>query len=381
MPANRLQRLHDAGQSIWLDFIDRAILRNGDLARRIREDALTGMTSNPTIFEKALAEGTAYDDQLKAIQQGATAMELFEAVETSDVRDACDLFKSVYESSGAADGYVSIEVSPGAANDANATIAEAERLWATVDRPNVMIKVPGTREGAVAVRTLTAAGINVNITLLFAIEAHRRVIEAYLAGLEDRRSAGKPIDRVASVASFFVSRVDTEIDKRLDAIAATKNGPERDKVLALRGKAAIANAQLAYELFQQEFSTPRWKTLQGSGARLQRPLWASTGVKNPAYRDTLYVEQLIGPDTVNTMPPALIDAFRDHGEVRRTVDANYDAARSTIADLAALGVDMTEVTDKLLRDGLASFQKSFDSLSAGLVKKVGTLGRELATSR
>ena len=381
MPDNRLQLLHDAGQSIWLDFIDRAILRSGDLARRIREDALTGMTSNPTIFEKALAEGTAYDDQLKSIQSGATAMALFEAVETSDVRDACDLFKSVYESTGGADGYVSIEVSPGAANDANATIAEAERLWATVDRPNVMIKVPGTREGAAAVRALISAGINVNITLLFAIEAHRRVIEAYLAGFEDRRAAGKPIDRVASVASFFVSRVDTEVDKRLDAIAATKNGAERDKVLALRGKAAIANAQLAYELFQQEFSTPRWKPLQASGARLQRPLWASTGVKNPAYRDTVYVEQLIGPDTVNTMPPALIDAFREHGEVRRTVDANYDEARSTIAELASVGVDMTQVTDKLLREGLASFQKSFDTLSAGLLKKVGELGRELATSR
>jgi transaldolase len=381
MSQNRLQRLHDAGQSIWLDFIDRAILRNGDLSRRIRDEALTGMTSNPTIFEKALAEGTAYDDQLKASAAGATAMDLFEAVETSDVRDACDLFMPVYERSGGADGFVSIEVSPGAANDAQATIAEAERLWATVDRPNVMIKVPGTVEGALAVRTLIGAGINVNITLLFAIEAHRRVIEAYLAGLEDRRTAGKPIDRVASVASFFVSRVDTEIDKRLDAIAATKSGAERDRVLGLRGKAAIANAQLAYELFRQEFSTPRWSSLKGAGARLQRPLWASTGVKNPAYRDTLYVEQLIGPDTVNTMPPALIDAFRDHGEVRRTVDADYESARGTIAALAALGVDMTEVTDKLLREGLASFQKSFDTLSAGLLKKVGALGRELATSR
>src|SRR6187549_2479859 len=226
MPENRLQRLHDAGQSIWLDFIDRSILRNGDLARRIREDALTGMTSNPTIFEKALAEGHAYDDQLAAAPPGLTAMELFELVETSDVRDACDIFMPVYQRTNGGDGYVSIEVSPGAANDANATVAEAQRLWATVDRPNVMIKVPGTEEGALAVRQLIAGGINVNITLLFAIEAHRRVIDAYLAGLEDRVRAGKPIDRLASVASFFVSRVDTEIDKRLDALAASASGVE-----------------------------------------------------------------------------------------------------------------------------------------------------------
>src|SRR3954470_2287035 len=242
MPQNRLQLLHDAGQSIWLDFIDRAILRNGDLARRIRDDSLTGMTSNPTIFEKALAEGTAYDDQLRGAPRGRTAMDLFELVETSDVRDACDAFLPVYESTRGADGFVSIEVSPASANDSHATVAEAQRLWAMVDRPNVMIKVPGTAEGAVAVRTLIGAGINVNITLLFAIEAHARVIEAYLAGLEDRVKAGKAIDRIASVASFFVSRVDTEIDKRLDALAAKASEADRDRILALRGKAAIANA-------------------------------------------------------------------------------------------------------------------------------------------
>src|ERR1700730_6217248 len=229
MPENRLQRLHDAGQSIWLDFIDRRILRDGELARRIREDALTGMTSNPTIFEKALAEGTAYDDQLRGAPVGRTAMELFELVETSDVRAACDIFMPVYEATNGGDGYVSIEVSPSSANDAHATVAEAQRLWATVDRPNVMIKVPGTAEGAIAVRTLIGAGINVNITLLFAIECHRRVIEAYLAGLEDRVKAGKPIDRIASVASFFVSRVDVEIDKRLDAMAAPLSGGERER--------------------------------------------------------------------------------------------------------------------------------------------------------
>ncbi len=381
MPENRLRQLHDAGQSLWLDFIDRSILRNGDLVRRIRDDALTGMTSNPTIFEKALAEGSAYDDQLRGAPSGLTAMDMFELVETSDVRDACDIFAPVYEATKGADGYVSIEVSPSAANDARATVAEAQRLWAMVDRPNVMIKVPGTAEGATAVRTLIGAGINVNITLLFAIEAHARVIAAYLAGLEDRMKAGKPITGLASVASFFVSRVDTEVDKRLDAIAATRSGADRDRVLALRGRAAIANAQLAYKLFREQFTGGRWASLAAAGASVQRPLWASTSTKNPAYRDVMYVEQLIGPDTVNTMPPATIDAFRDHGVVARTVDADFDGARRTLDELKAVGVDLDDVTDQLLREGLASFQKSFDSLTGGLARKSAALGHEMADAR
>ena len=381
MTVNRLKQLHDAGVSIWLDFIDRSILRNGDLSRRIGEDALTGMTSNPTIFEKALAEGSAYDDQLRGAPEGRTSLDLFELVETSDVRDACDLFRPVYDATSGADGYVSIEVSPTSANDAHATVAEAQRLWAMVDRPNVMIKVPGTAEGAIAVRTLIGAGLNVNITLLFSLDAHRRVIHAYLDGLEDRRRAGKPIDTIASVASFFVSRVDTEIDKRLETIAAATTGDARERALALRGKAAIANAKLAYALFLEEFSSPRFAALRAVGARVQRPLWASTGVKNPAYRDTVYAEELVGPDTVNTMPPALIDAFRAHGETRRTVDADLDGARRVIADLASVGIDLTSVTDKLLRDGLASFQQSFETLTAGLEKKSATLGRDMAPAR
>ncbi len=362
MSANRLQLLHDAGQSIWLDFIDRAILRNGDLARRIRDDALTGMTSNPTIFEKALADGDLYDDQIRGAASAASALDLFELVETSDVREACDLFLPIYEATRGGDGYVSIEVSPGSANSAKETVAEAQRLWSMVGRPNVMIKVPGTEEGAVAVRTLISAGINVNITLLFAIEAHRRVIEAYMAGLEDRHLAGKPIDGIASVASFFVSRVDTEVDKRLDAIGT-------DAAKALKGKAAVANAQLAYKLFLEQFDSERWAPLAAAGARLQRPLWASTSSKNPAYRDVIYVEQLIGPNTVNTMPPATIEAFRDHGEVSRAVDADFAGAEAAMRALAGVGVDMRNVTDKLLSEGLASFQKSFDSLTAGLEKK------------
>jgi transaldolase len=380
MTKNPLQQLHDAGQSIWLDFIDRTILRNGDLQRRVRDDALTGMTSNPSIFEKALAEGTIYDDQLRAAPGEVTAMEVFELIATTDVRTACDIFRAVYDRTQGADGYVSIEVSPSAANDAQATVSEAMRLWATVDRPNVMIKIPGTVEGAKAVRQAIANGLNINITLLFSIEAHKSVIDAYFAGLEDRVAAGKDIASIHSVASFFVSRVDTEVDKRLDTLVAAH--PEnREALKALYGKAAIANAKLAYRLFRAETMSPRWKALSAKGATVQRPLWASTSTKNPAYRDVMYVEELIGPDTVNTMPPATIDAFRDHGVVERTVDAQVDAAERTIRALEENGVSMRDVTDKLLADGLASFQKSFDTLLSGLQTKRKALAKELVSSR
>ena len=378
---DRLKQLHSAGTSIWLDYIDRAMLRNGDLARRIREDSLVGMTSNPTIFEKALAEGTAYDEQLGEAARDLTTWQLFELVETEDVRVACDLFGPVYALSRGGDGYVSIEVSPAVSSDADATVEEARRLWAAVDRPNVMVKVPGTVEGAAAVRRLIADGINVNITLLFSVQAHRRVIEAYFAALEQRVAAGQPIDTIASVASFFVSRVDTEVDKRLDAKIAAASPGDRTALEALKGRAAIANARLAYRLFRSMFSGPRWEALAAQGARLQRPLWASTGTKNPAYRDVLYVEQLIGPDTVNTMPPATLDAFRDHGEVARTVDTNLEEAEHTISALGANGISLDEVTDKLLVDGLASFQKSFDTLITGLERKSQALGRGLVRSR
>ena len=377
MPANPLHDLHAAGQSIWLDFIERKLLSGGELERRIRDDALSGMTSNPTIFEKALAEGSSYDAQLAEAPRDFTAWELFELVETTDVRDACDIFRPVYDATQGGDGYVSIEVSPGAANDAAATVAEAHRLWKTVDRPNVMIKVPGTAEGARAARRLIGDGINVNITLLFSLEAHARVIEAYIAGLEDRAAAGGDLTHVASVASFFVSRVDSEIDKRLDAMIAA-DPSRRDQLARLKGKAAVANAKLAYRLFREMFSGERWDRLKGKGARLQRPLWASTSTKNPAYRDVIYVEELIGPDTVNTMPPATLEAFRDHGVVRRSVDANLEGELKTLAALEDAGISVQEVTDKLLVDGLASFQKSFDTLVAGLEAKAKSLGREVA---
>ncbi len=376
MSTNRLEQLHRAGVSIWLDFIERRILRDGDLERRVREEFLTGETSNPTIFEKALSEGTGYDDQIRAAAGDFTVSELFELIETTDVRDACDIFRPVYDRAQGSDGFVSIEVSPAAANDATSTISEATRLWATVDRPNVMVKVPGTVEGAKAVRRLTADGVNVNITLLFSLDAYQRVIEAYMAGLEDRIAAGKDVRGIASVASFFVSRVDTEVDKRLDALAKTAPDSQKARLVELRGKAAIANAKLAYQLFQREFGSARWKALESKGARVQRPLWASTSTKNPDYRDVMYVEELIGPQTVNTMPPATIDAFADHGRVERTIDRDVRNAERLLKDLAEVGISMRDVTDKLLVDGIASFQKSFDQLIGGLEKKTKALGKE-----
>ena len=368
--SSRLHELHAAGQSLWLDYIDRTMLFNGDLARRIREDALTGMTSNPTIFEKALAEGTAYDEGITALPRGVQVREAFETIAATDVRDACDAFRGVYDKSKGVDGYVSLEVAPELARDARGTVAEARRLWALVGRPNLMIKVPGTEEGARAVQELIADGINVNITLLFAIEAHARVIEAYMAGLETRVAQGKPVDRIASVASFFVSRVDSAIDKRLDEMAARESDSEQKRILQeLRGRAAIANAKLAYRLFTASFSSPRWAALAALGAHVQRPLWASTSTKNPAYRDVVYVEALIGPNTVNTLPPATLEAFRDHGETRLTVTTGLDEAERTLAALEAHGISMQEVTDTLLVEGLASFQRSFDTLLAGLERK------------
>lgn len=373
MDRDRLLELREAGQSIWLDYIDRSLLVSGELERDIAEGWLTGETTNPTIFEKALAEGHDYDEQLAAAPRDQSPAELFELIQTEDVRAACDLFAGVYESTGGADGFVSIEVSPALANDAHATVLEAERLWNTVNRPNLMVKVPGTIEGAKAVRELIAIGINVNITLLFALTAYERVIRAYMEGLEARVAEGVHIDHIASVASFFVSRVDTEIDKRLAALAERKTGTERERILALRGKAAIANAKLAYRLFCAGLAGPRWRSLAARGAHVQRPLWASTSTKNPDYRDIMYVEALIGPQTVNTMPPATINAFADHGGVKRSVTEGLDTAQRTLAELEALGISLPDVTDKLLVDGLASFQKSFDQVVVGLEKKVSSL--------
>lgn len=373
MGPNPLQRLHDAGQSVWLDFIERTLLHDGRLAALIEQDAVTGMTSNPTIFEKALADGAAYDAQVAAAPADLDPGALFERIETDDVRDACDAFAEVHERTGGRDGYVSIEVSPARAFDAAGTVEEARRLWGTVGRPNVMVKVPGTPEGALAIRRLIAEGINVNVTLLFSIQAHELVMEAYQAGLEDRVAAGGRVDRVTSVASFFVSRVDTAVDRQLEELASAAPAAAAEAMRALRGKAAIANARLAYRAFRRRFGGDRWARLAARGAMVQRPLWASTSTKNPAYRDVMYVEQLIGPDTVNTLPPATLGAFRDHGVVARTVDAGVEAAERDLAALAAAGINLERVTATLLAEGVAAFQRSFDSLLAGLARKSASL--------
>jgi transaldolase len=373
MSPSRLHDLYKAGQSVWLDYIDRPMLFNGDLERRIRDDALMGMTSNPTIFEKALAEGTSYDEQLVAAPAEQTPWEMFETLASDDVRRACDIFRPVYDRTDGTDGFVSLEVSPGAANDADETVAEARRLWALVGRPNVMIKVPGTAAGAVAVRKLIGEGINVNITLLFSIDAYREVIESYMAGLEERLGSAQPVDRIASVASFFVSRVDTEADKRITSRLASASSDEAGRLRALEGKLAIANAQLAYALFSETVASSRWQALAARGARVQRPLWASTSTKNPQYRDVRYVEELIGPDTVNTLPPKTLEAFKDHGVVRRTVDADVPAARAVVDELEALGISLDDITGVLLEEGLASFSRSFDDLLAGLERKTRAL--------
>lgn len=352
------------------------MIHDGDLERRIKGDALTGMTSNPTMFEKALAHGDAYDDQIRFGARGMTAIELRERVATTDVRDACDIFLPVYERTAGADGYVSIEVSPDLAYKVDASVAEASRLWATVDRPNVMIKVPGTIEGAVVVRELTAAGMNVNITLLFSRDMHRSVIDAYMSGLEDRLTAGKPLGSLHSVASFFVSRVDVEVDRRLQDLEGS-GSVEQHKPHRLAGKTGIANAKLAYRLFRDEFSSSRWERLARQGANIQRPLWASTGAKNPAYRDVMYVEALIGTDTVVTMPPSTMDAFRDHGVVASTITTNIGEAEEVISGVEQAGIELRDVTAKLLADGIASFQRSSTGLLKRLRQKAADLDVEL----
>ena len=367
---NPLVALAAEGQSIWLDYITRDLVRGGELRRLIEEDGLRGLTSNPTIFEKAIGAGDAYDAQMKGlVAQDKSALEIFESVAATDVREACDLFLPVYEQTEGKDGLVSLEVSPLLAHDADATIEEGRRLWQSVDRPNLLIKVPGTEEGVAAVRTLLREGISVNVTLLFSLESHERVMWAYIEALEERAQAGEPIDRVASVASFFVSRVDTLIDKQLDGKQAAGE---------LQGKVAVANARLAYARFQEIFGDDRFKALAAKGARPQRPLWASTGTKNKAYSDVLYVESLIGPDTVNTLPVATLDAFRDHGTVARTIDTDVDGARATIAGLEKAGIDLAAATQQLEDEGVALFAKSFEDLLAGVDAKRQTLVGEQA---
>jgi len=349
---------------VWLDQISRSLLTTGELKRLIDEDGLRGMTSNPTIFQKAIGRGDDYAEEIKQlVQSGGSVADVYEAVVVKDIGAAADVFRPVYESLGGADGFVSLEVSPLLANDTQATIHEAKQLWKRLNHPNVMIKVPATPAGLPAIEELIASGLNVNVTLIFAVEVYKQVAEAYIRGLERRAQAGQPIDRIASVASFFVSRIDGAVDKQLEQLAGETGDPARQqKIERLMGKAAIANAKLAYESFETIFSGDRWQKLKQRGAKVQRPLWASTSTKNPKYRDTLYVEELIGPDTVNTIPMKTLEDFRNHGVVKATLQSGVEDAHRVFAELKDVGIDMKAVTRKLTEDGVASFAESFNGL-------------------
>ena len=367
MATNHLHEIQALGQSVWLDNISRGLIEDGDLARLV-EDGVSGVTSNPTIFEKAMSDTDRYDEAFaEAVSAGVEhPREVFFRVGGADIQDACDVLAAVYESTDGKDGYVSFELPPDVADDVDGSVQVAKRLHEDVNRPNLLIKVPGTEAGVKAFEELTAAGISVNVTLLFAVTRYEEVAEAYLSGLERRAEAGEPIDRISSVASFFVSRVDSKVDKALEGLGRTD----------LAGRAGIANAKLAYESFQRIFSGERWDALAAKGANPQRPLWASTGTKNPAYPDTMYVDNLIGPETVNTMPDATLEAARDHATPARTVDQDVDAAHALIRELRGIGVPFDRIVDvELTEEGLASFSKSFDSL----VETVGEQLRQTAT--
>ena len=375
--ANPLIELKKLGQSIWLDNIRRGDILSGKLKKLIDEDGISGETSNPTIFEKAIAGNAAdYADAMRElIRAGKNAREIYDALSIADVQMACDVFRPIYDATHGADGYVSIEVSPHLAHDTAGTIADAQRLFRAVNRPNVMIKIPGTRAGVPAIEECLYAGVNVNVTLLFAVEAYEEVAWAYIRALERRAAEGKPIDRIASVASFFVSRIDTLTDKLLDEkIAATNDATQQARLRALQGKAAIANAKIAYQSFKRIFADARFAALRARGARVQRPLWASTSTKNPRYPDTLYVDTLIGPDTVNTLPPETIDAFRDHGAPRLTLEENLADAQQTIRDLASVGIALSAVTSQVLDEGIVRFQQSFDQLLASIERRMTNEG-------
>lgn len=371
---SRLKTLGEAGQAVWLDFIDRRFLSDGGLRKLVEEDGLTGVTSNPSIFEKAMGHGDAYDAgfQAAAGRADASAQDLYESQAIGDVKAAAADLRRVYDRLCGKDGYVSLEVSPRLANDAAATVEEARRLWAAVDEPNLMVKVPGTKAGVTALRVLVEAGVNVNITLLFSLGAYQAVADTYMAGLEARAARGEPIDRIASVASFFVSRIDAQIDRAIDARLAA-NDPQSADLAAIRGKVAIANAKLAYAWFRTLLASERWQALAAKGAMPQRLLWASTGVKDPAYPDTLYVDALVGPNTVTTLPPKTLDAFRDHGAVGPTLTEDIEGARRVLSEAARLGLDLDAVTRGLVEEGITLFAEATDALLGAVDAKRATL--------
>lgn len=357
---SKLEQLAALGQSLWLDFIRRSLFTTGELQTLV-EDGLRGMTSNPTILEKAIVGTNDYDDALRFLAAGGRSLpEIYEALVLDDIGCAADILRPVYKRTNGLDGYVSLEVNPHLAGDTQGTIAEARRLFAALGRPNVMIKVPATPQGLPAIEALIGEGINVNVTLIFALDRYRAVMDAYLAGLEKLAARGGDLSKVASVASFFVSRIDTAVDRALATVADGRYAA------SLQGKAAIASAKVAYALFRQVLTGERWQRLAAQGARVQRPLWASTSTKNPAYPDTLYVDNLIGPHTVNTVPPETLTAFRDHGMVALTLEQGLDEAEAHLAHLAGVGIDLPAITQKLLEDGVVAFARSFDSLLSSI---------------
>jgi len=368
--SNPLSELSAAGVAVWLDDLSRARLQTGDLERLVRERSVVGVTTNPSIFQKALSEGAAYDEQVRDLAlRGTDVGEAVRALTTYDVRWACDVLAPVAEGSGGVDGCVSIEVDPRIAHDADRTVAEAKALWWLVDRPNVMIKVPATQAGLPAITRVLAQGISVNVTLIFSLERYKAVMDAWLTGLEQARDAGHDLSRITSVASFFVSRVDSEIDKRLEKAGADAS---------LRGQAAVANARLAYEAYEEVVAGERWKALEAAGAKPQRPLWASTGVKDPAYDDTMYVVELVAPGTVNTMPEATLEAVADHGTVRGdTVRGTYDDARNVLTSLADAGIDYDDVVRVLEEEGVQKFEDAWNALIDSVTEQLEAAGADV----
>jgi len=369
--ANPLLQLKALGQSVWYDNIDRSQLVSGQFKRLLDEDGICGVTANPTIFEKSISSGHAYDEQInQLIREGKSTNEIYEALIIQDIRTVADILRPIYDSANRQDGLVSLEVSPDLAHDTEGTLSEVRRFWKMVDRPNLMIKIPGTPEGIPAVLQALTEGINVNITLIFSISTYRQVAEAFISALEARRTAGEDISHMASVASFFVSRVDTLVDKLLeDKVKATSNTTEQQHLKSLEGKAAIANARLVYQDFKKIFNTPRFAALKQAGAYVQRPLWASTSTKNPAYRDVLYAEELIGPDTVDTMPLETIENFRDHGRVRLSIEDNLEEAHQVFDALEKIGIHYDQVTKQLQDEGVQKFADSFHTLFEGIAEK------------
>ncbi len=378
---NPLQQLQSLGQSVWYDNIDRSQLASGQFKRMLSEDSITGVTANPTIFEKSVSGGDAYDEQMnQLIQAGKSTNEIYEAMIIQDVRTVADLLRPIYDRTNGQDGYVSLEVSPELAHDTDGTIKEVRRFYKMVDRPNLMIKIPGTPEGLPAIRQALLEGININITLIFSLETYKEVAEAYISAMEERNGEGKDIMTIGSVASFFVSRVDTLVDKMLeDKAKATSDSAEQQKYKSLEGKAAIANARIVYQEFKKIFHSPRFESLKHSGAHVQRPLWASTSTKNPAYRDVLYAEELIGPDTVDTMPLETIEKFSDHGQVRMSIEDNIPQSHAELDALEQIGIHYDQVTKQLQDEGVQKFADSFHQLFKSIDSKKQAIQQKQAT--